>query len=303
MKKALLLLLVLASALVPGKAQSYVPLLDDDNIWLVRRGNGDTLPDFYYLGFTGQDVVFDSITYRQLYRSSDMTFGAGEEYGGIREDVANQRVYFYDPTSNTERTLYDFSLNVGDTVDNAGGFQMTDAIVHSVDSILIDGTYRKHIHFRLYYSSSEWTAGSWIEGVGNSKTGGLLYSPTALPTCDCGDKAVCYSKNGNWDYHNDEFSSISCDDPTLNIELLPVIGKIDAVVYPNPVSGTSMLQLNTAGEISRADVYSMTGSLVQSYITPGTGINISNSKYPAGQYYYRLQDNNGNTTTGRFIIE
>jgi hypothetical protein len=303
MRNALLIILLLVSALT-GSAQNYISFPDSNAIWLVRHGRGDTMPAFYYYGLTNEDTIINSTVYHKLLRSTDTVFSSNEYYAALRQDVLAKKVYSYAYNASSEHLLYDFSVNIGDTVNNITG-SSTSAIVYSIDSILIAGTYHKQIHFMLYSASSVWPFGSWVEGVGNIALGGLLGAPTLQPTCDCADNLVCFKGNDAWQYHNIGYSFIDCSAPPLRIEKHEIPKVETCILYPNPVSGISYLHLNVGTRLIKLDIYNVNGELVMSN-TLAEGIKdviLDRKDYVPGCYYYRLYDVQGNAVAGKFVVE
>jgi hypothetical protein len=296
MKRTLLFLFIAITGLT-GRAQSYIPLIDSSAIWLVRQGNDDTIPSFYYYGFNGEDTVINSITYKKLFRSDDQVFSSTEYFAAMREDVTAQQVYWY--SSGQEKLLYDFDASAGDTIMQG----VTECVVHHVDSMQIGSAYRTNVHLNTYMGTAEWTLGSWVEGIGNISSGGLLGPTTLMTTCDCNQTLVCYKIGGSWVYHNPNYSTVDCDAPVLDVKILANSKAITTIVYPNPVTGTSQLEWNGSATVNRVDVYSVMGSKVRSYMASDNKISLLSSDYAKGNYFYRLYDNVGHTATGKFIIE
>lgn len=293
-------------ATISAKADTYTPLVDNNTVWLVRQGVIDTFPNFWYYGFNGEDTVINTVTYRKLFQSPDTNFSSAEYFMAIREDIATEQVFVY--TNGAERILYDFSLNVGDTlgntIDGYGAVNNLECIVHSIDSILIGGVYRKHIHFRPFGDTSLWVHGSWVEGIGNLTAGGLLGSATMIPLCDCGEHLICHKNSGSWQYHNPAYISVDCDAPVsvVSVNALSKDG-MKATLYPNPVNRVSYLKFVGDNAVTRVDVYDITGRIVKSDKPVNGQIMISKEEYVSGCYLYRLFNDDGKTVTGRFTIE
>jgi hypothetical protein len=90
-------------------------------------------------------------------------------YGFVREDTAARKVYFLDSQSNPEILLYDFSMQIGDTIaenflGTGGYFQNGNYILDSVGTINIDAGVRQ-----VFYLNNP--AGGhtlwWVESVGH----------------------------------------------------------------------------------------------------------------------------------------
>jgi hypothetical protein len=236
------------------------------------------------------------MAYHKLYKSTDSVLTANEFCGGLRED-GSKRVYYYNPSTASESLIYDFGLAVGDTlrITGAGG------IVSSIDSVSINGQYRRRMNFRTY-SGNPWSSGSWIEGLGNSSVGGLLGSPMALPTCDCAVRTLCFQQSNTWLYHNSTYPSMDCFGPALDIEELPATAS--ATLYPNPVTGVSHFLMTGNKTFTKLKLYSITGAVISNDdVTNQTNIAIDGTQLPSGLYYYHLLDNAGIGITGKFVVQ
>lgn len=234
--------------------------------------------------------------YHSLYASTDTVFTASDRIGGLREDA--KRIYFYNNITASETLLFDFNLQPGDTV-HQGTFNF---IVRNIDSVNISGTYHKRFHFRTYEGAA-WAFGSWIEGIGNSDVGGLLESVLSQPTCDCGSNIICFKQEGTWLYHNSNYASLDCVPDALSIGDMEMRG-ITVTLSPNPVTGASILKITTDHMLTRFSIYNMTGALVYTQkISNGNTVSIHKENYANGIYWYRVQDNKGHTTVGKFVVQ
>jgi len=117
-------------------------------------------------GFQG-DTIINSEQWFKIYSSNDSLFQNDLVYRGlIRAD--NSKVFYLD-TLNQIDTLYNFSLNVGDSVlfDLYGMYPEWLQVVN-VDSIQISGNYYKRLKFaeptiQAFDELNE----IWIEGIGS----------------------------------------------------------------------------------------------------------------------------------------
>ena len=136
-----------------------------------------------YMKFWFQgDTIIENLQYKKVYAQPNnpiADFSKARYFAAIREDTIAEKVYCvlgsyeFPPYSTEEYLLYDFSVNVGDTVSfySLWGFwspSMKTQVVESIDSILIDEHYRKRINFPVWHEES------WIEGIGS--THGLFFS-------------------------------------------------------------------------------------------------------------------------------
>lgn len=114
--------------------------------------------DYYCMGIA--DTVINAVQYSQISNCLN-------SYRGALRD-ANGKVYYVPKDSVREYLLYDFTAQEDDTIRNVymeygwGGFGLEELVVAQIDSILVNNSWRKRMHF--YSGSSE-----WIEGVGNTQ--------------------------------------------------------------------------------------------------------------------------------------
>ncbi len=168
--------------------------------------------------------------------------------GAYRQDITLKKVLFIYPGDTTQCLLYDFNLNVGDTINygcnNWGGcFIIT---VTSIDSILIGNTYRKR------FNLSNFPSYSLIEGIGS--TSGLLE-----PICpfEYFGTLICFSQNGQSIY----------PDTTTICQIITETNeghhKPGMVISPNPASDKINISFPaTASENVTIKIYSITGEIV-----------------------------------------
>lgn len=196
MRKSLFIFSILLT--VPIIAQNYKPLLDNQNEWQVTNCYHGCLTDIYY---TDGDTLVGGKTYKILdgFHYISRTFL-------LREDVASKKVYLnlVQKSGNSEYLLYDFSLNVGDSIDiknpispfpQDAGFYKMDSIVSQP---LVDGNSYRHFYLSPTASNTiNSTPAVWIEGVGSLS---LINAPGGFPDINAAGALTCFFKNGQLFY-------------------------------------------------------------------------------------------------------
>ena len=156
MKKLLLILLTTLSVTVSAQKIRFT---DSRNHWVTHGSAG--MEGCYFDNYSqyGMDTVIYMHTYKQLYNSCSHLPG----YPGciptcsmaqnmlIREDTIADIVYYRTWSSDTvEHILYDYNMNVGDTIlyNLTSGINATivDSVIN-IDSIIINGVYHKVFTF------------------------------------------------------------------------------------------------------------------------------------------------------------
>lgn len=287
MKKVIILFSLLLS-FGSAFAQTYVPFPDSNAYWNeIELYQGQCDPPeyckntYYLLG----DTVIDAYLYKKIYS----TDGSSTSYvGGLREE--NKRVYLYYTWCDHSVLLYDFNLNIGDTITTSCLAAACDTLedlymtVVSIDSVLLqDNSYRRRINFN--YGSNM----SWIEGIGS--VSGLLYPYYSCVLCVCFRELICFQEDGNTLYLNEEnvpcFNFyVSIDDPEKNDVLLQV--------YPNPVNYKSFVTIRSYKNINEVELYDIIGRKITSrYKINSKETQLQIGTYKQGIYflYVNFQDN------------
>jgi hypothetical protein len=218
MKHKLLLFIVLLCE-VNSIGQTYVPFPTQNAEWhtalYTTPENFPQVTERSLLHYSlGGDTILDTIRYTCLILNHNNTLGF------LRED--NKRIYYigagytntwasYSPgqlqkikncspsflkSTAQEYLLYDFNVKTGDTI-YWGMFGHN--IIDKIDSVQIDGSYRKQYHMK-------WSNDIVIEGIRNALRG-LLNSVSPLPMCGAITwwDQVCFSHNGKTLFMNPEF--------------------------------------------------------------------------------------------------
>lgn len=180
---------LLLCVLFASKAQTYYPLLDSvTNNWYllanyipVEPGASPQMfgcnygfpPSFTsYTIFTTGDTIISGNTYKILEHNDYNNFNLCT-YGYMREDTATRKVYFIDNIFSPEELLYDFSMQIGDSISlsffQPGFNAMWQDGYYTLDSI---GSTQVTAGVRpVYYLNCKTCPFSqtleWVQGVGN----------------------------------------------------------------------------------------------------------------------------------------
>ena len=164
------------------RAQQYniFPLVDSAS-WRMYYGCGEAFvcsEDLLYDYTIHGDTIILGKLYKKLFISNTKLyihhFGSQNccsiypsngYIGAIRQDTILRKVYIIRPSFNNDSLLYDFTLNVGDTLkssllSNSYICDTLELIVTEIDSVLIGSTFHKKWIFNCYLD--------YIEGIGSS---------------------------------------------------------------------------------------------------------------------------------------
>lgn len=275
------------------------------------------------------DTSISSQTYKKVY--TDL----GDYYGGVREDSTGQKVYFIGDSHAAEQMIYDFSMDMGDTIvldlDNNTSNNLHDGnyIVDSVATITIRGGTRKYI--RLHNPLNTNTGGNgkplkleWIESVGEKHNPFYTvaddafgfsmmsywcndYSPSLVMNHEINHTRnyvnVCAAQHVPGDIYSDTchvsyFSSIKETYLSENVS-----------VYPNPSDGQQISLeftegLHAAGtlEVNITDVY---GRRVYTAAVNMTGnrININHLALSGGLYLLTVHEQDKIIASEKFVVK
>ena len=118
--KKIIILLVFVSGCGFLQAQTYVPFPDSNATWSeIDFYQGYCYPPSYckYTLFINGDTIINSQAYHKIY-SNDSS--SNSYRGGLREN--NKRIYYFDKDCTHDILLYDFNLNIGDSIRLSCGY-------------------------------------------------------------------------------------------------------------------------------------------------------------------------------------
>lgn len=283
-------------------AQDYVPMPTSNAIWSEYEVWWDSIiPELtpYYMVLTS-DTTLNEITYHkitQTWGDTIIDMSTDHYWGCYREDT-NKVIYYIPKDSINEVLIYDFSRNVGDTIFikeyEWTGYILIPYIIDQVDSVIIEGNYRKVFFFKPQINS-DMTA-PWIEGVGSIS--GVLYSFYPY-TIGGWWEFNCLTQNGNPVYQNPE-SHISDCFGFMGIELQNAFGK-NISISPNPSRGIFQINCENFNSLT-VTVYSVFGKMLFKKKLIKTDYIIDLSNFNSGMYLVKITDTESKHSIQKKII-
>lgn len=276
--------------------QDYKPLVNHGNSWAtVGWSWGWAWTDYYY--FSG-DTIINNVSYVKLFMTSDSSFqDPGYYRGAIREDTLEKAVYYYESEYSGENLLYKFGLNTGDTVtvwSSACGEMIINVL--NVDTIIdLMGQDRRRMEIELWMWDKSWYEEYWIEGIGSSL--GLTTAANFECIADLNFETLCFSNDGVLYYMN----------PLYDTCYMTSVGFADHErpsdeirIIPNPVSGTSIVEIEGEEKIVEMIVYDSNGNMITrlSYSDPV----IQRDLLSPGLFILKVITEKGNILTSKFIV-
>jgi hypothetical protein len=278
----------------------YVPFPTENASWSEIKWYQGTcdFPCKYQYKMLG-DTLINSTLYLKIYKQNDSLANSVNAFyfGALREQA--KKIYFRSKENDNEIRLYDFSKNVGDTINNLySAFNLfypipsESAVITGIDSILLNGNYRKVFHLDAEYDDY-----IWIEGIGC--TNGLFNPIIPATTCMCAWHLICYHQNNEVQFTNQN-DQIKYLDP--NIECFPVIfewinittANNSVTIAPNPVTSTSLLKWTGNETFSTLIITNLLGKTIRTFDIRGKSeTSLSRSDFTRGIYFVRLITVNG----------
>lgn len=238
---------------------SYTPFPEGEAVWHVAYWEDECpIPfpcRFDQYAYKG-DTMVNNLTYHRLYYTYQV-FGEvtqGGYKGLIRQDTAQKKVYYFPSNEPGEYLLYDFNLQIGDTLPvtyNHGA--LDEMVVENIDTLLMNGAYRKS--YRLLPPNYNGDTTLLIEGIG--ATSGLI---NALGTSNGWERyslLTCFQADGETIYS------------PYDIGLCTILGIVDqnntiqVSLQPNPVRQGSELTLTSDIPTAiNAKIFNVFGNLI-----------------------------------------
>jgi hypothetical protein len=224
---------------------------------------------------TGEDTLIDAIAHKKLFYCN------GAYKGALRTEPG--KVFFVPADSLQEYTLYNFTLNEGDTAHNVYMESHSEMPEPYITSLVINQVWieegRRHI-----YSSEDI---HWIEGVG-SRTG--LFWGSGLNVSNYLIELACMSINDSIVYPGWQSGTLSCPF-FMGIEDQ---AQTPISVYPNPTTTSVTLSIPIRDPATELHLYDALGArvLVNVRILHQETI-IDMEQLPQGIYFLHLLGNMG----------
>lgn len=266
-----------------------IPLLSQSQ-QLVKPGNQWNIyyPPTFSPSFTTEivgilsDTIFDDISYYKLGKKenpSDPSFVFQNAY--MRED-STKKVYIKYSTAE-ETLLYDFGMEIGDTITYSGYCQM---YVVAIDSVLLNNnTMRKR--FELEGVDTPYESQFWVEGIGSNLSMDQHMGNFCL--FDAPARLLCFYEDDQLLYPDDPPSCFLTD-----VNDVIVDANID--IYPNPFSDQIIIN-DIENSFVKATIYNPLGEIIHHQPLNDTITKISLSDLRVGIYYLSLVDEDGKIFT------
>ncbi len=295
--------MLLASTLKAQEYQ-YVPFPGSNAVWSELYWSSESPAVYNKYALFNEDTIINGVTYHKLFHAANSATITRENsvcIAGIREDsqkriFVNSSMFQFTPDIK-EVLLYDFSINVGDTLgqhnDTIGAIFSPPGylVVKDIDTILIQNSMRKVFSFNHF----PWTV--WIEGIGNVQ--GLIFPSGDLTTGGANSELICMHQNEILKYYNPDYDGCV---PSFVINDVMLTPNPDVKVYPNPVTMGIVYFENL--DFETLELFDLNGNLIREETIKG--LSVFELKIPClspGVYTYRLTTKGLVPTQGKLVVQ
>lgn len=263
---------------------------------------------YYSTYYINGDTIIAGNSYKKVYKtpvSADSIGGGLDEpcdpnlaielipgyMAALRDDATTFKTFLIRKSENFERLLFDYNLIAGDPVVGEMN-PWDDNVVSLVDSVMIDGNYRKRWNF-----DDQSIFSYYIAGIG-SRSG--FIEPSNGAGNFSSNRLICVRDTNGISFDSGFSSNFGC----VNIASMNEIelGK-NYQIYPNPFSSQTTLQFESPIIDGQLFIYDLKGSIIMELThVKGTEIQIKAEKLEDGMYMLNLIENQKLIVNEKLII-
>lgn len=294
MRKIVVLFFVLIFCTISySQETNYVPFPSSNANWMSLIKNYLTSQHWslhlvYKIG--ENDTIIDNVTYHTLYTNTPPY----SYHSSFRE--IDKKIYVRFPDKTEDFLLYDFNLNIGDTMFYFFDDHLTLPNEHHKKVIatgtiqLSNGETRRTMTLTSIphqYVQDE----TWVEGIGSISNKGLFNPMYTI--------IVLNGELFKFGFHcvNDQvlFQDTDCYYANCNFELFINENRISNVdIFPNPF--TDQFSIASDDLILSVEIYNAIGMQIKSETIDNYSEMIHLENYRSGLYYLRINFENGSIT-------
>ncbi len=270
-------LLVFVQSFFVSNAQ-FVPLPLETGIWKGQQSYnfGQTVQGLWQVQSSG-DSLIGNLVYQKFFPKQQW-FGQPNNQissGLIRQEEDGSKVYYRPLYEEQDYLLFDFTMEVGDTLQGYYSFSSGQpnliVTVSQADSIVINGEYRKRII--IPYGNEGTIYLEWIEGIGSKY--GMVFPEIAM--FESHSELECMNSSENTTFY--PYLGYDC---MLNVGQTELSDFSSVTMYLNEANKELLFKNLDNEQVNFITVFSIDGKLMQqSEIIGGRSklVNLSNGIY------------------------
>ena len=219
----------------------------------------------------------------------------------MRDDIEEKKVFLLEctPYDSTEILLYDFDLQIGDTLLFGNTWQ--ENVVIMIDSVEIGSFFRKRFHIAIASDTTQAYV-TLIEGIGSSF--GLIAQ--LEPPFESFENLNCFTNNGQTTVHFYEGDPLPADstshcyfnEPTIAISEMK---QHPIKLFPNPVTDVLIMEIPSKITKGQIKIYNSSNQVQNEYFcNPCSSNSLSINEFTPGIYYVIFITEN-ETYFGKFL--
>ncbi len=208
--------------------------------------------DYFFHYYISGDTLINAKEYKKLYRSFFYVTHISVQppwpvpqseapcyFGALRDDSIADKAFFVYAGTSIDSLLFDYHLMPGDTVRGIPGqTYYSPKTVHSVDSVLIDGSYRRRWNLDSVNLYGTFYAYPYIiEGIGSSS--GLIDVICDYHNDFTDRYLVCVTTESSLLFESGYVSEMGCEPIVESVPDLSEEAKMRA--FPNPFSQSTTI--------------------------------------------------------------
>lgn len=292
-------------------SQDYYPFPTHDAVWRefqVRVYGSSNTAQYNFQNFISGDTMISGKTCQKIYKTGvvsgynwegNYSYNFENEYvGSIRED-SSKRIYLCD---SPERLLYDFNLQLGDTLPVVGadsvqamyGTYNNDNIVYTVseiDSVAVAGNFHKRFKISFYDGQG---VVYLIEGIGASTGLISLFLGSYWWGYHC--ELVCFMQDSINAYPDGQ----ECELIYLGVDETTIKQQIN--IFPNPGPGLISLS-GLPDHHGSIQVFNLFGQKVYETFDVRRDSKIDLSHLPKGFFLLKVLMNGETIKTEKIVLQ
>ncbi len=255
-------------------------------------------------GFTdiykfGDTIEVNNKVYKKLWVTRDSML-TNFEYTGTAFREEETRIYKYVENENTEKQVYDFSLEQGDTVFHEG-YEYYTLEANQIDTITLNnGDQRKRIKLNLINQVFYFT--EWIDGIGSVRN---VFSPRGDFLIDVSFNLLCFTENDTIRYSNSEQEDCYKNYTIFSTNQREELEKVRWKVYPTIIENDVIIENNQIQNLNQIEfqLINLSGQIIlKERITKQAKINLR-GRFENGLYIYQIREDREIIQIGKLIIK